>query len=860
MMMSLVLPLSAPEASLASVGGKGHALARLVAAGLPVPDGFFLTTDAYRAFIASNGLEAEIQSLAREAEAGNIEERAARIRALFEVPIPTDVFAAVSRAYRELRDEPAVAVRSSATAEDLPELSFAGQQDTILNVRGVRAVLSAVRRCWMSLWTARALAYRLRMGVDHGDVAMGVIVQRLIPAEASGILFTANPSTGARDELIVNASFGLGDAVVGGEVDPDTYVLARNDLAAKSVEIGGKAVMSVTTDAEGTELAPVPEAERRRAALSADLQAALGRLAVRAETLFDGTPQDVEWAVADGRCWLLQSRPITRLPPPPLEDVRWEAPAPGAKLIRRQVVENMPGPLTPLFEELYLGHGLERAVDAWLLELGAPLRIEDVIERPLFLTVNGFAYGRVDYRIGRELLRRIPRLLWWYVTSLRRLLTGIVPRWRDQGLPSYRATIDRWRSVDVAAADDAVLLAGLRELAVADARYWFDVSVVMGAAKVTDELLRRFLASRWVPGRLTSAVFLCGFPSRTADAQAALAHLALRIARSGLRDQALVTPADRLREVLGATPEGRSLCDDLDGYLETFGHQIYTLDFGEPTQVDDPLPVVSSLKTLVALDAQGGRPRQTVLAADRQRAVRETAAALGPVRRWLFRRLLAIAQRYAPHREEALFHLGAGWPTLRRLALELGRRRVAAGTLADPDDVFYLQTAELERTVDRPAPELREAASARRALREARKRLHPPGMIPETSRFTLGILDFSAWETQKRNAPDVSILEGFAVSPGRVTGAASVIRSPADFGAMAPGTILVCPTTTPAWTPLFAQATGLVTDIGGVLAHGSIVAREYGIPAVMGTGNGTQRIGDGQQIAVDGDAGTVTLK
>ena len=256
--------------------------------------------------------------------------------------------------------------------------------------------------------------------------------------------------------------------------------------------------------------------------------------------------------------------------------------------------------------------------------------------------------------------------------------------------------------------------------------------------------------------------------------------------------------------------------------------------------------------------------RQAVIAEEREARVKMTLESLGPLRRWVFRKLLGWAQRYGPHREEALFYVGAGWPTLRRLALELGRRLVEAKALRTPDDVFYLESSELAeastaRAEGRACPELTQHAERRRELREARKKLHPPVMVPVKSRFKFGPFDMSGFESQKRNAVDANTLNGFAVSPGKVTGEATVIRSPADFAEMKPGTILVSPTTTPAWTPLFAQAAGLVTDIGGVLSHGSIVAREYGIPAVLGTGNITQRITTGQQITVDGDTGTVTI-
>jgi pyruvate,water dikinase len=224
--------------------------------------------------------------------------------------------------------------------------------------------------------------------------------------------------------------------------------------------------------------------------------------------------------------------------------------------------------------------------------------------------------------------------------------------------------------------------------------------------------------------------------------------------------------------------------------------------------------------------------------------------------------LLGWAQRFGPHREQALFYMGAGWPTLRRLALELGRRLVESGSLLAAEDVFFLETSEIRtalsaRNPGKTKPELAHLAHERR---KARKQLHPPPVVPPDHKVRFGPFDMSAFETQRRNVPEGTTLRGFAVSPGQVSASASVIRSPADFSRMEPGTILVCPTTTPAWTPLFSQARGLVTDIGGVLAHGSIVAREFGIPAVLGTGQASKRIRHGQRITVDGDRGTVLLE
>jgi pyruvate,water dikinase len=369
-----------------------------------------------------------------------------------------------------------------------------------------------------------------------------------------------------------------------------------------------------------------------------------------------------------------------------------------------------------------------------------------------------------------------------------------------------------------------------------------------------------------VSGRgVISGTFLRGFPSPTLDAEVELKGLAEEIRASDeLRVLVAATPAAGLPEALEGTPAGRAWLDAFSRYLDRYGHQVYNLDFVAPTQADDPMPVLLSLKAMVQQPGRDSRARHRAIVAERDMLADETARSLDPLRRELFRILLGWARRFGPDREQALFHMGAGWPTLRQLALELGRRLVESGSLLATDDIFFLETREIRegisaRDTGQANPNLADLAHERRGLREARMRLHPPPVVPPDYKVRMGPFDMSAFETQRRNVPEGTTLRGFAVSPGRVSAPASVIRSPEDFARMEPGTILVCPTTTPAWTPLFSQARGLVTDVGGVLAHGSIVAREYGIPAVLGTGTATQRIRSGQSILVDGDAGTVTL-
>lgn len=314
--MPLTLPLDAAEATLDRVGAKGASLARMTAAGLPVPGAFLVTTAAYRRFVKGNGLQPAILEAASGALAGDLralEQASAAIQSRFEhAAMPEDSATAIRRAYGILAEvEPAAAVRSSATAEDLPGFSFAGQQETYLNIRADAAVLEAVRRCWASLWTARAIGYRLRIGIDQRRVAMGVVVQRLVRAEVSGVCFTANPTTGDRNELVMNASYGLGEAIVSGQVTPDSFVLERPGLALREAVVGEKEVMIVPAERQGTITRAVEADRRDKLTLSKQRLRELGELAIQAEQASGGVPQDIEWALAGGRFWLLQSRPLT---------------------------------------------------------------------------------------------------------------------------------------------------------------------------------------------------------------------------------------------------------------------------------------------------------------------------------------------------------------------------------------------------------------------------------------------------------------------------------------------------------------------------------------------------------------------
>lgn len=856
--------------SLAAAGGKGANLGELTQAGFAVPPGFVVTTAVYDQFIQHHDMQSRIVEIANDIFSDDphaAQNGAAQIQQLFEkVQMPDALSKQIIEAWQALGAD-AVAVRSSATAEDLPEASFAGQQDTFLNIRSEAALLDAVKRCWASLWTARAITYRQRQEIDPDSVSLAVMVQTLIDADASGILFTANPIDGDREQILINATWGLGEAIVGGLVTPDSIVVEKADWHIVSRETNKKLTMTVRT-ADGTTEEAVPQEKQDEAVLDDDTAVQLAQIGTQIEDHY-GMPMDIEWAISDGKIYILQARPITALPAAPLKNVAWEPLQPGTIWMRRQIVEHMPEPLSPLFEDLYIHQGLNNSVTTLVAHMGdvteADFDFWHFAPNGFANTINGYAYTTGSFDMSWENLKAIVQIY----SKIYRLFDLELFDWENIALPTYLALAQKWDAIDLEQTDEAILLEAIRELAEADSSYWFGSALNLGLSRGLDPLFDRFLKSPLVGGEppLASAAFLRGFDSKALDAQADMEALADQIRQSdSLRDLVLNTDSDQLLNALAATPEGTAVQQGIQQYLDEYGHQIYNLDFAAPTQNEDPAPLLLSLKALVKNPpAQDVRARQAHMVREREALVAQTERRLNPLSRRLFLWAWKWTKKYAPYREHVMFYMGAAWPTLRKLARELGQRLTDAGVIESPDDVYYLKSDEITAVLQAKAhnsdlPNYAAVAQERRELRQARQLLTPPPKVPLGTTLKFGPLDLSMFDpTPEEAGSEGPILHGYAVSTGKVTAPASVIHSAADFEKMEPGTILVCTTTTPAWTPLFSQAVGLVTDVGGALAHGSIVAREYGIPAVMGTGDATERIRSGAMLAVDGDKGTVTL-
>jgi len=865
-----VLPLATSEADLETVGGKGHSLTRLVNAGFPVPGGFHLTTEAYRLFIAENGLQPMILETLESADLTNpqdLESASQVIRAKFTAGhIPDAVATAVVGAYAALPgNNPAVAVRSSATAEDLPEASFAGQQETYLNVNSPDSVLEATRKCWASLWTGRAIGYRAHQGILADGVALAVVVQMLVPAEAAGIMFTANPLNGRRDQAMISASWGLGEAIVGGAVTPDNLVVEKPSGKVLQRDTAEKTVQTVRVNG-GTQEQPVPEVLRRVPVLGDRQVEELVNLGVRIEELYN-QPMDIEWTLMDGKFDIVQARPITALPEPenPVPE-EFHMPNPKGRYMRVSIVELLPDPVTPLFDTLGM-LAINAGIEVLCKDL-FKMSDEDLLSG-FVMTINGYGYEQLSFT-PRE---------WWLLLShmvprFPYLLREGVPYWQNVAHPRYVQTAAHWEEKNLPSLTPSDLLAGVYDVMDAFGQHLGALmGSTMGPAAGSEGLFtniyQKFIRREGDPPAPT---FLMGFDNIPLLGEKALYDLAVWIrAEESLADYLLRTSSkDVLYKLSGpVAPAGIEIkiWEDFQAqfraFLDKYGYAIYDMDFAKSLPMDEPGPILEQLKLFIRGEVKNPYERQREYHERREQALKMILPRLKGIKGWAFKKALNWAQKLAPLREDGLAEIGLGYPVLRRMLRELGKRFAEANAIETPEDIYWLELPEVQALVDSldsgvETGKYHEAVRERKAIWHSLKRLNPPSQLPEGKEKYLGF-NLEAHLAGGLGSLDRNTIKGVPTSPGQATGTARVLHGPADFDQMQPGDILVAGITTPAWTPLFAIAAGVVTDIGGPLSHGSIVAREYGIPAVLGTGVGTRFIQSGQRVTVDGSAGTVTV-
>ena len=883
----LVLSLASAPDEAASVGGKAAGLGRLLRAGLPVPPGFVIAAEAFRTFLRAN----ELDGLLDGASDGDA------LALLRDAAWPDDLRSAVEAAYAALCDHSAgtpVAVRSSATAEDGAGASFAGQHSTLLNIEGAGAVLDAVLACWASLYAGAALDYRRNRGVEDDRPAMAVVVQALVPAEASGVAFTLDPVSGESGCVVIEAAWGLGEGVVGGSVTPDHFSVRKADGSITRRDAARHSVRVVPAPEGGTRIEALPPEIAAQPALSDAQAVELARLATRIEELA-GAPQDIEWALADGKPYILQARPVTA-------SGATAAPAAALDIPEEGWVSEFDTPTSP--DTIWTAANVQEVLPDQISPLNYDLT-QDVVRRfgnePAERTgirittpdpFSGYFYGRAFLNVSLmlEVADQTP------FGSADAILEQFFGQHRDDSvLAPRRQTLSRlWRYI----------LVMPRVL-------WFSSRMpaeIKKAERTVDEMEREMIsrpfasmsdeelmenADAWLPrggqvgvthvsgGGITSGVFewlrrcteawlgdqngvlqatLCTGLAGVESAQPAyeLWDLSRLVLASPVLREAFEPPSGTKigRRVAALRAEDTIMFRrELAKFLRRHGHRsVMEAEISAKSWSEDLPTVYAMLRNYLHADAAHD-PRRVE---ERQRREREAATQeakrrLSWWKRIIFRGVLRRAQEWVVMREHTKALMVRSIDRGRKLTRELARRLVAKGLLDETWDMYYLVWREVAALV-RGGLSRDEAYAIIRRRREDEER-NRQVLLPET---------FQGRPKPIRLAdlplPEGHVLKGIAVSPGRVTGRARVILDPRRDAAIEPGEILVAPVTDAGWTPLFIAASGVVVDVGGSLSHGSTVAREYGLPAVVNVKVGTRMIRTGQTITVDGTQGVVVLE
>lgn len=893
------------------VGGKGANLGALTHAGVQVPPGFCVTTRGYDLFIAqlpdSDARFGELDHL-DGTDVEGARRAAETMRAELDgLRVPAAVADAVRESWRTLGIEDPLAVRSSATAEDLPGASFAGQQDTFLNVRGEAALLDAVRRCWISLFTNRAVLYRARMGFGHRGVALAVVVQKLVDPDVSGILFTADPVSGNRHIASIDAGFGLGEALVSGLIEADLYRVERREAGGGKREAGGErrtagakillarpgdkkfAIRSVPGG--GTRQEPLPESMRTARALSDEQVLALVEVGERIEKFYNGVPQDIEWCIADGKIFVVQARAITSLFPIPQSPLKDH----GLRIFLSFGHVQMMLDAMPRF-----------AIDVWRLFIPAGKdHLPTLGDAPSLSTYLVSAASRIFLDVTPIL--RIRRARNAFVGGLHHMYTELGRAVRElTDRPEFAQGAGRANPLDLMHSAlgivGPIFLRIPRNLLIGDpdarAR-GFDKAVeeipaaaasrIHAGASVPERVrqsmvemnsvfgsLRPFLASLasgviahrilawWARGEWARDVrdevdnLLRGLPGNvTTEMDLAVGDLTDLIRQSPQLAVALDRqPLPDARRSLLAVESGKEFIAAFDKFLDRYGDRTAgEVDISRPRWRDDP-----SLLLRVIAGGLSGEPgahrrqhRAQVEIANSAQARLVAAARRGPlgiVRGWWIARLCRVARAGLGLREHPKFTVVRLMGVVRPEIISAGEELARRGQIADAKQVWHLAAFELIDALRDPKLDLRSAVAARADQFNRDKPRRPPIAISSDGEIpTL---------TGDRQGIPPNALPGTAASAGVVEGIARVITDP-QREVLKAGEILVAPFTDPGWTPLFVHATGVVTEVGGLMTHGAVVAREYGIPAVVSVAGATERIRTGQRIRVDGSRGFVEI-
>lgn len=853
----------------ALVGGKAWNLGLLAKMdGILVPDGFCVTTEAYRKATERHPVLQALITQLNELVSDDqkvIQQIGSQIREVIAgLSMDEGLAREVTEAVRQLGSEEAYAVRSSATAEDLPTASFAGQQDTYLNIRGVQEILRCVTRCWASLFTDRAIVYRQQNGFDHREVLLAVIVQRMVVPEASGIMFTVDPVTSDRLTLSIDAGFGLGEALVSGLVDADTYRVRNGGIASRRI---GKQLVEIRPSVDGgTEQLPVEASRQRQPALSDEQILRLAGIGKLVERQF-GCPQDIEWCVVGNQLYLLQSRPITTLFPAPVNPD-------GVKRIylsfgHMQVMTDSILPLGMSVLDLAAMFPMERAGGRLFVDITQDLATASG-RRIVMQKVDGFdpiMAGAVRELLTRQdYLQGLPRgkgtlsqganwLPW--LTQAYRIYRTNDPALLDQLNKRREDELHAIESELQSLSGDAVFDFILNDRPNLKAVVFDPVcfGAVLACQLISGWLnkqLARWLGLKDATNQLSKSVE----HNVTSEMGIALYQVAAMVRRHPAIAELFERSGDDVFAKLERLQAGKEVAAAIRLFLDRYGMRCPgEIDITRPRWYEQPeqlLPLI--MGDVRSLQAGQQADRFALGAREAQAAEDEIVQKLlrlpgGRQKARKVRRMISIYRNFVGAREYPKYYWMCRLAVYKRALMREANRLLTTGAIKAKEDVFYLHLNEFREAV-RTGRVDQEVIEQRKQEYAHYAKLTPPRIMLSDGEVLTG-------EYAAKNAPAGSLV-GVPVSAGVVEGRARVVHKLTE-ALVEPGDILVTAFTDPSWTPLFVSIAGLVTEVGGTMSHGAVITREYGLPAVVGVENATRLIKDGQRIRLNGQEGFVEL-
>ncbi|PTM59595.1 phosphoenolpyruvate synthase [Desmospora activa] len=854
---------------LLDVGGKGANLGELSKAGFSVPEGFCVTTAAYKDFIATSsdmdGLLDELYTLDRN-DLERLRKLGEWIRThLLQLEIPTPIKNEIIKAWKAIGTHYAYAVRSSATAEDLPTASFAGQQDTYLNIRGEKELLRHIHHCWASLFTDRAIAYRGKNGFDHRQVYLSVVVQRMVQPEIAGIMFTADPANGNRKVVSIDASYGLGEAIVSGIVSADLYKVKTGEIIQKNVSEKKKGIYALPEG--GTITKDLPKEQQKQQTLTDEQIRNIARLGKQIEDHF-GSPQDVEFCVEKGKVYVVQSRPITSLYP--LPDIRQEplqvlfsfghfqmmtdAIKPlGISVIKtfvpfpKQYIQEAGGRLYVDLSEI-LRHKIGRKIFPKIMinmDEAASRAIGEVIQRPEFLAIP----SKLSLQTVRPFLSFLMKEVWKNLFK------------RDPA--AARGKVEAYMQQTWTDLRESLLnVSGAKRLEVVQSellRFFKGLIPNVGpnilsfflSAMLLKKLLIRWLGDDKELHQLNKS--LSG--NITSEMGLQIGDLA-DLLREFPEVEAYVKTADdrNFYHGLADVPDGEQFQRAFANFISTYGSRCPgEIDLTRPRWREAPTQLIPAILGHMR-SVEPGEHRQKFIQGEQEaKAAEQRILERLQGNRFKYKvmkRLIKVYRYYGGLREHHKYLLTLILDECKQAILTEAEDLVQKGILPEVEDAYYLTLEEMiQLAKGQLIEEMPRLLAERKEKHEWHQTLRPPRVMTSEGE--------SVTVSRTGEFP-AGALVGSPVSAGVVEGKARIVLKPEE-AQLHQGEILVAPHTDPGWTPLFQSAQALVTEVGGLMTHGSVVAREYGIPAVVGVDDATKMIRQGQRIRVDGNQGYVEV-